>query len=68
MRTRYEAACMEWVYDILKEYVVKENIVTSYDRLDKVYEYMIDSGYGTSVEVVAFALVADSKIREMLVK
>lgn len=56
----------EWIYDILKSYVIKECMRTTSDRLDKTYKYMIDSGYGESIGVAAGALTADSKIRELL--
>lgn len=58
----------EWIYDMLKEYVIKEGIRTTSDRLDTTYEYMLSEGYGESLGVAAGALSADSKIREMLEK
>lgn len=55
-----------WIYDILKEYVIKEGIRTTSKKMDSVYEYMLSEGYDESIGIVCASLIADSKIRAML--
>ena len=57
---------MEWVRIILKEYIIKNNILTNSERLEKAYLYINDQGYSKSIGILCDALIADRKIKEIL--
>jgi hypothetical protein len=57
---------MEWVKIILKEYIIKNNILTNSERLEKAYLYINNQGYSESIGILCDALIADRKIIEIL--
>jgi hypothetical protein len=50
---------MEWMIDIIKEYIVKNRIRTTSERIEKLQAYFIHQQYNT-VGLVCDALIADS--------
>lgn len=49
---------MDWVLDIIKEYIIKNQIRTTTEQIKKLAEYYTAQGY-TSVGLVCDALIAD---------
>jgi hypothetical protein len=56
---------MDWVRDIIKEYIIKNQIPTTTEQIQKLAEYYTEQGYA-SVGLVCDALIADSKTMEIL--
>ena len=50
---------MDWIQDIIKEYIVKNQIPTTTEQIQKLAEYYTEQGYN-SVGLVCDALIADS--------
>ena len=57
---------MEWIKDIIKEYVKAEQITTTEEKIDELSEYYIKQGYGESLGIVCAALYADRKTMTIL--
>lgn len=57
---------MEWILEILKEYVKNKNINTTEEQIYQTCEYMLKQGYDCSIGVALEALVADSSIKQIL--
>lgn len=56
---------MDWVQDIIKEYIIKNQIPTTTEQIQKLAEYYTAQGYN-SVSLVCDALVADSETLAIL--
>ena len=56
---------MDWMQDIIKEYIIKNQIRTTTVQIQKLAEYYTAQGY-TSVGLVCNALVADSETMAIL--
>ena len=56
---------MDWIQDIIKEYVVKNQIPTTTEQMQKLAEYYTSQGYN-SVGLVCDALIADSETMAIL--
>ena len=54
-----------WVVDIIKEYVIKNQICTNAERIKALHDYLIEQGFDT-VALVCSALDADRKVMEIL--
>ena len=54
-----------WVVDIIKEYVIKNQICTNAERIKALHDYLIEQGFDT-VALVCSALDADSKALDIL--
>lgn len=51
---------MDWVQDIIKEYIIKNQIRTTTEQIQKLADYYTAQGYN-SVGLVCDALIADSE-------
>lgn len=56
---------MDWMQDVIKEYVIKNQIPTTTEQIKKLAEYYTAQGY-TSVGLVCDALIADSETLAIL--
>ena len=56
---------MDWMQDIIKEYIIKNQIRTTTEQIQKLAEYYTEQGYA-SVGLVCDALIADSETMEIL--
>lgn len=57
---------MEWIKDIIKEYVKAEQIATTEEKINELSEYYIKQGCGDSLGIVCASLYADSKTLTIL--
>lgn len=56
---------MDWMQDIIKEYIIKNQIRTTTEQIQKLAEYYTEQGYN-SVVLVCDALIADSETLAIL--
>lgn len=56
---------MDWMQDIIKEYIIKNQIRTTTEQIKKLAEYYTAQGYN-SVGLVCDALIADRETMEIL--
>lgn len=56
---------MDWMQDIIKEYIIKNQIRTTTEQIKKLAEYYTAQGYN-SVGLVCDALIADSETMAIL--
>ena len=56
---------MEWIKEIIKEYVAKNQIKTAERNTEQLYNYFVSQGY-SSVYLVCNALIADSESMRIL--
>ena len=57
---------MDWMQQILIEYVIKNQIRTNKDNIKAVCDYAEKQGYNESIGLFCDALLADCKILEIL--
>ena len=57
---------MDWILEILKEFVINKQIKTTEKRINITCEYMIEQGYDSSIGIVLDSLYADSKVIGLL--
>ena len=57
---------MEWMQQVLFEYVVKNQIRTNTENIKAVCEYAKKQGYAESIGLFCDALLADSKMLAIL--
>ena len=50
----------------IKRILIKNNILTNSERLEKAYLYINNQGYSESISILCDALIADRKIIEIL--
>lgn len=58
---------MDWLQDVIREYVAKNEIRTTKENMQRLKDYYINQGYD-SLYVVCNALIADSKTLEILTR
>lgn len=58
----------DWVIDIIKEYITKNQIKTTIEKINELHDYFISEGYDESIGIVLASLYADSKVKEILYK
>ena len=56
---------MDWINEVIKEYVTKERIRTTPERTQALYDYFVQQGFD-SVGLVCDALTADSNTQKIL--
>lgn len=56
---------MDWIQDIIKEYIIKNQIRTTTEQIKKLAEYYTAQGYN-SVGLVCDVLIADRETMEIL--
>ena len=56
---------MDWMQYIIKEYIIKNQIRTTTEQIQKLVEYYTAQGYN-SVGLVCYALIADSETMAIL--
>lgn len=56
---------MDWLQDVIREYVAKNEIRTTEENMKRLKDYYISQGYD-SLYIVCNALIADSKTLEIL--
>ena len=56
---------MDWLQDVIREYVAKNEIRTTEENMQRLKDYYISQGYD-SLYVVCNALIADRKTIEIL--
>ena len=57
---------MDWMQEVLFEYVIKNQIKTNSENIKAVCEYAIKQGYNQSIGLFCDALLADSEIIAIL--
>ena len=57
---------MDWMQEMLFEYVVKNQIRTNIENIKSVCEYAIKQGYNEIIGLFCDALLADSKMLAIL--
>ena len=57
---------MEWMQQVLFEYIIKNQIRTKSENIKAVCEYAKNQGYAESIGLFCDALLADSKILQIL--
>lgn len=57
---------IDWVIDIIKQFVIVNQIRTTNENIIRLHDYYIAQGYADSIGVVCDALIADSKTLEIL--
>ncbi len=58
----------DWIMDIIIEYVTKNKINTTTERIKNLYDYFISEGYDDSIGTVLASFDADSKVKSILCK
>lgn len=56
---------MDWMQDIIKEYIIKNQIPTTTEQIQKLAEYYTAQGYN-SIGLVCGALIADGETMAIL--
>ena len=57
---------MDWMQQVLFEYIIKNQIRTNSENIKAVCEYAIKQGYNQSIGLFCDALLADSEIIAIL--
>ena len=58
---------MDWLQDVIREYVTKNEIRTTEENMQRLKDYYISQGYD-GLYVACNALIADSKTLEILTR
>jgi hypothetical protein len=57
---------MDWMQQVLFEYIIKNQIRTNSENIKAVCEYAIKQGYNESIDLFCDALLADSEMLAIL--
>lgn len=57
---------IDWIIYIIEEFVRVEEIKTNETNIKKLHDYSIEQNYDDSIGVFCAALIADSKVLEIL--
>ena len=57
---------MEWTRELIEKYIINNNIKTTAENIDKALIYSREQGYNGSLSLFLDALLADSKLMDIL--
>lgn len=57
---------MEWTRELIEKYIINNNIKTTSENIDKTLIYAREQGYDESLSLFLNALLADSKLMDIL--
>lgn len=58
----------DWIVDIIIEYMERNKINITTEKVNKLYDYFISEGYDEFISTILSALDADSKVKDILCK